>query len=187
MVSLKDIQKLYPGKTVSIKGDKIIIKGESGPVKKRPAKFTYIDKDKILTAEANAISAGKIYIPYEVMSSKNSMEFGYTYSKTKQKKVPILRHSSQYENYVTYTAPYWKKNRERFLGMVKDLQQPYLVGFYFIRCGRQRFDYPNLMQGAMDLMVRFGWLEDDNADIIKPIPVGYTVDKKAQGLILSIQ
>jgi len=136
--------------------------------------------------EEKAYKEGKIYIPYEVMSSKNSMVIDYVYKKGQSGKAPILKHSQAYNEYAILSGKYWKKNRKRFLEIINGLPLPYHIGFFFHRATSGRFDYPNMMQGVMDLMVAHGWLEDDNADIIMPIPLGYLVDKEIQGLILSV-
>ena len=184
-----EIEKKFPGKKVVIRGGKIILKAKSSSQRKGTGRtrFSYIDNEKIAEMEKKAIQQGQIYIPYEVMSSKNSRVFEYLYRENEEKKVPVLGHSAQYKEYVALSNSYWAKNRQAFLQLISKASQPYLVGFYFIRTTRQRFDYPNLMQGAMDLMVEHKWLEDDCMDIIKPIPAGYEVNKEHQGLIISVQ
>lgn len=70
--------------------------------------------------------------------------------------------------------------------MIKDKKKPYYIGFYFIRNSKRKFDYNNLTQLPQDLMVKYKWLEDDNADYIVPIGLGYTVNKAKAGLIITV-
>jgi hypothetical protein len=43
-----------------------------------------------------------------------------------------------------------------------------------------------MIQGPQDMMVRYKWIEDDNADIIIPHPLGYEVDRERQGLVIKV-
>jgi len=188
LVGLKDIQKLYPGKKVTYKGGRIILSDKSSTQRKGTGKtkFSYINMEKTREMQEKAYQEGKIYIPYEVMSSKNSRTLKYVRKTGSANKVPLLVHSPQYDEYVILSKQYWKKDRDRFLEMVSGCSTPYRIGFFFHRTTKGRFDYPNMMQGVMDLMVEHEWLEDDCADIIMPIPLGYMVDKEIQGIIISM-
>jgi len=54
---------------------------------------------------------------------------------------------------------------------------PLSVQFKIYRKTRGRFDYLNITQGLCDLMVKAGWLEDDNANYLIPVFLPYEVDK----------
>jgi len=185
-MDLRDIQKEFPGKKVVYKNGRIILKDPPGRKGTGKTRFASILLEKVPEMEEKTLSEGNIYIPYEVMSSKNSRVFEYLYKKSEQHKVPILRHSDQYQEYVIRTKTYWVKNKVRFHELINDKTPPYNIGFYFIRTTKQRFDYPNMMQGVMDLMVTHGWLADDHMNIIKPFPVGFEVHKEVQGIIISV-
>ncbi len=190
MTSLGDIEKLYPGKKVSFdKNGNILIKDKSSHQRKGTGKtkFSYLNEEKAAEEQEKAYQEGKIYIPYEVMSSKNSRTFSYVYKKGSKGKVPTLKHSPQYEEYTILSGPYWKKNRSRFLEMVLGYTTPYRIGFFFHRSIKGRWDYGNMIQGCTDLMTAHGWITDDDKDTIMPIPVGYKVDREIQGVIISIQ
>ena len=185
-MDFRDIEKQFPGKKVVFKGGRIVLKDPPGRKGTGKTRFASIDLDKVTEMEQIALSKGKIYIPYEVMSSKNSRVFEYLYKTSERMKVPILRHSQQYQEYTILTKTYWVKNKARFHEMIRDKTPPYRIGFYFLRTTKQRFDYPNMMQGIMDLIVKNGWLADDHMELIKPYPDGYEVKKEVQGVILSV-
>lgn len=63
---------------------------------------------------------------------------------------------------------------------------PYYVGLYFIRGSHHRFDYINAAQIVQDMMVKHGWIEDDNADYFVPVFLGYRYDKKNPGVVISL-
>lgn len=64
---------------------------------------------------------------------------------------------------------------------------PWKIGFYFIRDSKRRFDYINAAQIVQDLMVKNGWIEDDNCDFLLPVFNGYEYDKLNPGVIITIE
>jgi len=70
--------------------------------------------------------------------------------------------------------------------MVKELEKPYRVTFQFIRDSKRRFDYHNAIQIIMDMMVQYGWIEDDNADEILPVFLPYKYMKGNGGVYIGI-
>jgi hypothetical protein len=183
-----NIEDQFPGKKLVYINGKYILKDKTKPRSsgKGKKRYEYLQEEKIAQMEAEASRKGKIYIPYDAISSKNSMEFVYVYSQKEGRKVPKLLHSSQYETYVKLTKTYWIKNKMFFLSLIRKLETPYRVGFYFIRSTRQRFDYANMVQGVQDLMVTHEWLPDDRMDILIPMMDGYHVDKLRQGTIITV-
>lgn len=124
--------------------------------------------------------AKSIFISGNVPSSKNSKQMivnngrtFFVWSKTAQKYVRSTK-----KEYVSY-APIFKKH-------LKGLKKPYRISFKFIRGSKHKFDYPNPLQTVMDLMVLYGWLEDDNADEIVPVFESYSYSKEKPGVLIGI-
>ena len=69
-----------------------------------------------------------------------------------------------------------------FLGKIK----PYKISFRFIRGSRHKFDYINAVQLPLDLFVKYGILEDDNADEVIPVFEPYEYDKANPGVYITI-
>jgi len=70
--------------------------------------------------------------------------------------------------------------------MVKELEKPYRVTFQFIRDSKRRFDYHNAIQIIMDMMVQYGWIDDDNADEILPVFLPYNYMKGNGGVYIGL-
>lgn len=117
-----------------------------------------------------------IYLKGNVPSSKNSKRW------TGRNLIP----SKTVENYLEQYEIQYKLYANEFKEMIKNKKKPYYIGFYFIRNSKRKFDYNNLTQLPQDLMVKYNWLDDDNADYIVPIGLGYTVDKAKAGLIITV-
>lgn len=117
-----------------------------------------------------------IYLKGNVPSSKNSKQWT---GKTLIKSKTVRNYLKQYE--IQY-----KLKANEFKEMIKNKKKPYYIGFYFIRNSKRKFDYNNLTQLPQDLMVKYEWLDDDNADYLIPIGLGYTVDKAKAGLIITV-
>ena len=118
-----------------------------------------------------------IFIPGNVPSSKNS----------KQWTGKMLISSKIVRNYVKEHEMEWQLYKKDFLKLVKNKSKPYRVTFYFIRDTKRKFDYINALQLPCDLMVKYGWLDDDNCNEIIPVIKGYEVDKSRAGVIIDIE
>ena len=68
-------------------------------------------------------------------------------------------------------------NRYKWQEEIKNASKPLKIGFKIYRKTHRRFDYQNILAGLSDLMVRCGWLPDDNADEFLPVYIPYEVDK----------
>lgn len=77
-------------------------------------------------------------------------------------------------------------NKNTFLKETMKTLPPYKVGFYFIRNSKRRFDYINAAQIVQDLMVKHGWITDDNADFLIPVFEGYEVDVNNPGVRITL-
>lgn len=69
--------------------------------------------------------------------------------------------------------------------------KPYLIGMHFVRGTRHKYDWVNMVQGVQDLMVKHGWIEDDNTDVMVPIPLRMeglfsSYDKEKPGVWIKI-
>ena len=118
----------------------------------------------------------EIWISGNVSSSKNSKQWTgkfLVYSKTAQR-------------YVKNTKGEYLAKKDEFLNLLKGKEKPYKIGFYFIRDSRRKFDYINAAQLPLDLMQKYGCLEEDNCDHVVPSFLGYEVDKENAGMIMKI-
>ena len=68
-------------------------------------------------------------------------------------------------------------NRKKWFEMINGYKKPLKISFKIYRKTHRKFDYLNIIQGLQDLMVKCGWLIDDNADEIIPVFEPYEVDK----------
>lgn len=118
----------------------------------------------------------EIFIPFNTPSSKNS----------KQWTGKFLVSNKNTQKWKKDTKKYWEENKADFLEQVKNLPKPYNIEFTFIRKSKHKFDYINPMQTIADEMVHYGWLDDDNADEIKPFFGNYKYDKNAPGVIIKV-
>ncbi len=123
----------------------------------------------------------EFFIEGNVPSSKNS-------------KVWTGKHlvwSKAAQKYVKETEYYWvgQCNNFKFTASGKagvEPEYPLKVSFKFIRGSKHKFDYVNPLQTVLDLMVRYRWIPDDNADIILPVFEPYSYDKNNPGVIIKI-
>jgi hypothetical protein len=118
----------------------------------------------------------EIFIPGNVPSSKN----------TKQWTGKYLVWSKVAQKYVKDTEYFWKQNKELFYIAIRNKSNPLQISFKFIRKSKHKFDYVNPLQTILDLMVRYDWIEDDNADIILPVFEPYEYNKDNPGVIIKI-
>ena len=112
-----------------------------------------------------------IVIYGELYSSKNSkriVKFGNRMA---------LISSKQYLASVNPIEQQLILNRRKWFEMINGYKKPLKISFKIYRKTHRRFDYVNIIQGLQDLMVKCGWLVDDNADEIIPVFEPYEVDK----------
>jgi len=114
----------------------------------------------------------EIFIPGNVPSSKNS----------KQWTGKMLINSKATRKYISNTRIYYMKNKMKFRKMLKNKRRPYKIYFKFIRGTKHKFDYLNPAQTVQDLMVKNGWIMDDNCDEMMPIFDKYEYDKNNCGV-----
>ena len=116
-----------------------------------------------------------IWIKGNVPSSKNSKV---------RTKSGLMIHSKQSREYYDATQVDWIDNRMKFEAMFAKEPKPWYVGFYFVRKSKHKFDYNNANQSLTDLMTKYEWIDDDNADEIKPVFINYHYDKLNPGVYI---
>ena len=117
-----------------------------------------------------------VYIDGNVPSSKNG----------KQWTGKFLVNSKQVTTYKRESKADYILGKEKFHRLIKDKVKPYRVSFLFVRKSRHKFDYVNPLQMVLDLMVDFGYIDDDNADEILPSFEPYYHDKDNPGLFITV-
>lgn len=119
----------------------------------------------------------KIFIKGNVPSAKNS--------KVWTGKRLVM--SKTVQRYIRRFGYQWKHVAFLFKEAIKDKKPPYKVYFTFYRGTRHKFDYVNAAQLPLDLMVRNGWIEDDNADIVVPVFLSYKYDRENPGVLIELK
>ena len=118
----------------------------------------------------------EIFIPGNVPSSKNGKRWTGKY----------LIHSKTVMNYIKESKNDYIDNKELFLEMCEDKEIPYRVSFKFYRNSRRKFDYINPAQTVQDLMVKYGYIEDDNCEYIIPCFEPYEYNKENSGVTIKV-
>ena len=99
---------------------------------------------------------------------------GIFHSKTVSKylqKLGVKKYSAKgYESYKTrpnlFEQVVWSMRND-----LKDRNRPHLIGFFFVRGTKHKFDFINACQIICDLLVAHGVIEDDNMDYLIPYPL----------------
>lgn len=141
------------------------------------------------------------FVPGNVPSLKNSRictKKGSFPSKTVTKylrNIGVAKYSSSKQIVVNYKT---KPNLfEKAVAPMKEVLNkraavwdvPHVVGLFFIRNSKRKFDWINAAQIICDLLTAHGVIEDDNMDYLIPTPIQvagswYTVDKDRPGCII---
>lgn len=116
----------------------------------------------------------------ELYSSKNSKRIVRFGEKT------ALISSKQYLASIKPIEQQLVLNRGKWLREIGPHPRPLKIVFKVYRKTKRRFDYLNIFQGLCDLMVKCGWLEDDNADELIPVFEPYEVDKNNPRVEISV-
>lgn len=117
-----------------------------------------------------------IFVPGNVPSSKNSRQWTGKYSIA----------SKTCQKYYKASEEFYTQYKDDFKLKLKGLEPPYKVVFCFCRGSKHKFDYINPAQTVQDQMVKYGWLDDDNADNLIPIFHPYTYDKDKAGVYINV-
>lgn len=116
------------------------------------------------------------FIPFNTPSSKNGRVWTGNH----------LVSSKSTQKWRKLTKKHWDSHKDTFLHAIKEIPKPYNIEFTFIRGTRHKFDYVNPLQTVLDEMVNRKWIDDDNADEIKPSFGDYSYDKVNPGVIIKI-
>ena len=116
------------------------------------------------------------WIPGNVPSSKNGRRWTGKY----------FIASKSVMNYRKATKDIYLEYAEDFKQKLGKIDLPVKISFYFIRGSRHKFDYINPAQTVQDDMVKYGWIEDDNAEFIIPAFEQYTYDKDNPGVWIEL-
>lgn len=119
------------------------------------------------------------YIEGNVPSLKNGKRktrFGLIPSKAVQKYNKLKAY--QYET---------DEIKEYFKRELEGVEFPIKLHMYMIRDSKRRFDYINIAQLPLDLMVKNHLLPDDSAMYVIPVFDGYHVDRQHAGIWFSIE
>ena len=117
-----------------------------------------------------------IFIPGNVPSSKNSKQWTGRY----------LVNSKVVNNYLVKYEKNWAIACSQFFKLTANLEYPLNIGFYFIRNSKRKFDYVNAAQLPLDLMVKHGWIPDDDSNHIVPYFLGFKIDKEKPGVQIKV-
>ena len=115
------------------------------------------------------MKAKGIFIHGNTPSSKNSKMMVFRGREEEDKK-PILLSSKTVTKYIKVSKLDWLEQKAPFKYLSKGASLPLVVGFHFVRGSRHRYDWINMVQIVQDLMVEYGWIEDDNVDFLIPLP-----------------
>ena len=102
-----------------------------------------------------------IFIPNSVPSSKNGRVWTGRF----------FIESKAVRNYKKDTKDVWERNTKLFKKLTNKVELPLLVGFHFVRGSKHKYDFVNPLQTVQDLMSEYGWIEDDNTDVLIPFPL----------------
>lgn len=125
---------------------------------------------------------GEWYVGGSVPSSKNSRRV----VRGSGGRIIVIG-SKQLIDYKKRSVGDWMNGKGSFLGASKVVcKLPMLIEFVFIRGSRHKFDYINPAQTVQDLMTEYGWIEDDNSDVIVPYFGDYIFDKEYAGVVIRL-
>lgn len=103
-----------------------------------------------------------IFIRANTASSKNGRVFSIKHKKSFDSKQTREYKLASKQDYVDFEYV--------FKQMVEGHTKPYFIGFHFVRKSKHKYDFINPCQTVQDLMVQYGWIEDDNTTIMYPVP-----------------
>lgn len=116
------------------------------------------------------------FIPYNTPSSKNSKIWtGKTLIK-----------SAASRRWINLTSYYWENQSGLFNYLYNLNEKPLHIELTFVRNDIVEFDYVNMSQIVLDSMVKYGWIEDDNANCVLPYFGEYIFNTNSPGVFIRI-
>ena len=109
----------------------------------------------------------EIFIPGNVPSSKNSRMMT---------KSGLLIKSPLCFKYEKATKDIFVEKSKEFREYVGEIDKPLFIRLHFVRDSKRRCDFHNLTQFIADLLVKNGWIEDDNMNQVFFVP--YKIEGK---------
>lgn len=128
----------------------------------------------------------EVFLKGNVPSSKNSKQFiPARTTKSGATIKPMFLNSKTVANYLR------SYEHQFYTPKLIITETPVILGFHFVRDSKRRFDFGNSCQIIQDLMVKFGWIEDDNMDYLIPVPLlvndkWYSWDKDNPGVLIRV-
>ena len=124
----------------------------------------------------------EIFIPGNVPSSKNSRMMT---------KSGLLIKSPLCFKYEKATKDIFVEKSKEFREYVGEIDKPLFIRLHFVRDSKRRGDFHNLTQFIADLLVKNGWIEDDNMNQVFFVPYKiegkwYSVDKENCGVWIKV-
>ncbi len=124
----------------------------------------------------------EIFIPGNVPSSKNSRMMT---------KSGLLIKSPLCFKYEKATKDIFVEKSKEFREYVGKIDKPLFIRLHFVRDSKRRCDFHNLTQFIADLLVKNGWIKDDNMNQVFFVPYKiegkwYSVDKENCGVWIKI-
>lgn len=124
-----------------------------------------------------------IFIPGEIGSSKNSKKIAFN-PKTRQR---YVIDSVPVERYKKHAGILWQNEKKNFDRMTAGLLKPYKIEFQFIRKTKRSFDFINMLQLPLDMMVKYGWIQDDDyLNVVPCINPDVIFDKNNPGVRIKV-
>lgn len=130
----------------------------------------------------------RLEIPGELYSSKNSRRPVLCKSKStgKKKIVPLKsKKAEQHFQYLLFVLADAAR-KEAWSRMTDGKEFPLVVTFKIYRQSHRVFDYVNIIQNLLDAMVKAGYLPDDDAQHLLPVPLQYEKDPDNPRTILTV-
>jgi len=125
----------------------------------------------------------QITLDTELYSSKNSK----TFIRLKNGRTVLVKSKQAAKQDKILKELLNKPNiRKVWVNMISNKTYPIKLGIYIYRRTRVKFDYINIVQGLFDMLVKEGYIPDDDSNTIIPVFLGHEVDKENPRVILSI-
>ena len=104
----------------------------------------------------------------------------------KNKTRPFITSSELVKTFVKEKPAEFLKAKVIFKRLIKNVEPPYTLGFFYIRKTKHRFDYGNAHEVILDQFTEYGFWSDDNTEFAEVIPLGFTYSKELAGVIIVV-